>query len=205
MYKIAVFVSGRGSNLKAILDRLSQIENNAEVACVISDKIECPAFELVGLKNIPTYSVSQNYDENYISYAELVQTLAKLEIDLIVLAGFLKKIPEVLLEKFEGKIINIHPALLPAFGGKGMYGLNVHKAVFNKSVQVSGATIHFVDKVYDNGKIIAQSCVDISDVNSPEEIAARVLEVEHKLLPDVVVKFSENKVVKKNNRIYTLK
>ncbi len=205
MYKIAVFVSGRGSNLKAILDRLSQIENNAEVACVISDKIECPAFELVGSKNIPTYSVSQNYDENYISYAELVKALAKLEIDLIVLAGFLKKIPEVLLEEFEGKIINIHPALLPAFGGKGMYGLNVHKAVFDKSVQVSGATIHFVDKVYDNGKIIAQSCVDISDVNSPEEIAARVLEVEHKLLPDVVVKFSENKVVKKNNRIYTLK
>ena len=204
MYKIAVFVSGRGSNLKAILDRLSQIENNAEVACVISDKIECPAFELVGSKNIPTYSVSQNYDESYISYAELVQTLAKLEIDLIVLAGFLKKIPEVLLEEFEGKIINIHPALLPAFGGKGMYGLNVHKAVFNKSCQISGATIHFVDKVYDNGKIIAQSCVDISDVNSPEEIAEKVLAIEHKLLPDVVVKLSENKVVEKNNRIYIL-
>ncbi len=204
MYKIAVFVSGRGSNLKAILNRLSQIENNAEVACVISDKIECPAFELVRSKSIPTYSVSKNNVDNFLSYTELVSILENLGIDLIVLAGFLKKIPDVLLEKFEKKIINIHPALLPAFGGKGMYGLNVHKAVFNKSCQISGATIHFVDKVYDNGKIIAQSCVDISDVSSPEEIAARVLEVEHKLLPDVVVKLSENKVVEKNNRIYIL-
>ena len=102
-------------------------------------------------------------------------------------------------------MINIHPALLPAFGGKGMYGLNVHRAVFNKSAQISGATIHFVDKVYDNGKIIAQKSVDIGDVNSPDEIASRVLEIEHQLLPEVVVKFSENKVVEKNNRIYILK
>jgi folate-dependent phosphoribosylglycinamide formyltransferase PurN len=85
-----------------------------------------------------------------------------------------------------------------------MYGLNVHKAIFEKSVQISGATIHFVDKIYDNGKIIAQECVDISEVNSPEEIAAHVLKVEHKLLPMVIGKFSEEKVIEKNNRIYIL-
>ncbi|MDA3862124.1 MAG: phosphoribosylglycinamide formyltransferase [Melioribacteraceae bacterium] len=204
MYKIAVFVSGRGSNLKAILDRLSQFESTAEVVCVISDKIECSAFKIVESKNIPTYTVSQNDEKGFISYAKILLLLEDLDIDLIVLAGYLKKIPNILIEKFEKKIINIHPALLPAFGGKGMYGLNVHKAVFDKSVQVSGATIHFVDKVYDNGKIIAQKSIDISDVDSPEQIAERVLEIEHQLLPEVVLKFSENKVVEKNNRIYLL-
>ncbi len=202
MYKIAVFVSGRGSNLKAIIDRLAQTEKNAEVVCVVSDKLDCPAFKIVESKQIPTYSVSQNEDENFLSYTKLVSILENLEIDLIVLAGFLKKIPTVLLDSFEKKIINIHPALLPAFGGKGMYGLNVHKAVFEKSVQITGATIHYVDKIYDNGKIIAQKSVDISRVESPEDIASLVLEIEHELLPEVIVKFSEKKIIEKNNRIY---
>ncbi len=202
MYKIAVFVSGRGSNLKAIIDRLAQTEKNAEVVCVVSDKLDCPAFKIVESKQIPTYSVSQNENENFLSYTKLVSILENLEIDLIVLAGFLKKIPNILIDSFEKKIINIHPALLPAFGGKGMYGLNVHKAVFEKSVQITGATIHYVDKIYDNGKIIAQKSVDISRVESPEDIASLVLEIEHELLPEVIVKFSEKKIIEKNNRIY---
>jgi folate-dependent phosphoribosylglycinamide formyltransferase PurN len=92
--------------------------------------------------------------------------------------------------------------LLPSFGGKGMYGINVHKAVFNSSVKISGATVHFVDKIYDHGKIIDQRKVDISDVKTPEEIAARVLKIEHELLPYVVEKFSENKIIIKDNRVY---
>ncbi len=202
MYKIAVFVSGRGSNLKAIIDRLAQTGENAEVVCVVSDKLDCPAFKIVESKQIPTYSVSQNEGESFLSYTKLVSILENLEIDLIVLAGFLKKIPNILIDSFEKKIINIHPALLPAFGGKGMYGLNVHKAVFEKSVQISGATIHYVDKIYDNGKIIAQKSVDISRVESPEDVALLVLEIEHELLPEVIVKFSEKKIIEKNNRIY---
>lgn len=204
MYKIAVFVSGRGSNLKAILNSVSQSKNAIQVGCVISDKIECPAFEIAKNNEIQTYSVSQIEQNGYQTYSEIYSIIEKLEIDLIVLAGFLKKIPDILIEKFENKIINIHPALLPSFGGKGMFGIKVHQAVFDKSVQVSGATVHFVDKIYDNGKIIAQESVDISNVNSPEEIAEKVLKIEHKLLPQIILKFSEGKVIEKNNRIYIL-
>lgn len=204
MYKIAVFVSGRGSNLKAILNSIAQTEVKIEIVCVISDKIECPAFEIAENYRIQTYSVSQSEKKDFVLYSEVVSILKKMGTDLIVLAGFLKKIPDVLIENYEKKIINIHPALLPSFGGKGMYGLNVHKAVFEKSVQISGATVHFVDKIYDNGKIIAQECVDISDANSPEEVAVKVLKVEHILLPKVIIKFADNKVIEKNNRIYLL-
>ena len=204
MYKIAVFVSGRGSNLKAILDSFPRDEKKIEVACVVSDKIDCLAFEIAHINNIKTYSVSNVEKENYLVYSELIENLGNLKIDLIVLAGYLKKIPDKLIEQFEKKIINIHPALLPSFGGKGMYGINVHKAVFEKSAQIAGATIHFVDKIYDNGKIIAQESVSISDVNTPEEIADRVLKIEHKLLPLVIGKFSESKVIEKNNRVYLL-
>ena len=132
----------------------------------------------------------------------LLEILQNIETELIVLAGFLKKIPDILIEAFTDRIINIHPALLPSFGGKGMFGINVHKAVFQKSAQLSGATVHFVDKIYDNGKIIAQESVDISDVYSPEEIAERVLKVEHSLLPKVIKKFSEKKVIEKNTFFY---
>ena len=136
------------------------------------------------------------------SYTKLIEELLKLNIDLIVLAGFLKKIPIELIKAFKNKIINIHPALLPSFGGKGMYGMNVHHAVFNSSAKVSGPTVHFVDEIYDNGKIIGQRAVDISDVKTPEEIAERVLKVEHKLLPEIIKLFVENKIRITENRIF---
>lgn len=199
MYKIAVFVSGRGSNLKAIL---STIPTSIKVAGVISDKLDCSAFDIADQYEISTFSVSDKSKSGYLHYEELLNVFEDLEIDLVVLAGFLKKIPESLIDRYEGKIINIHPALLPSFGGKGMYGMNVHRAVFDRSCQVSGATIHFVDKVYDNGKIIAQEAVDISDVQSPEEISARVLEIEHKILPEVIQKFAQNKIVVKDKRVF---
>lgn len=198
MYKIAVLVSGRGSNLRAILNTIS---NNISVAGIVSDKIDCPAFAIADQYNIPKFSVAEKSKSGYLDYEELLRIFSEFEIDLIVLAGFLKKIPDKVIDEYEGRIINIHPALLPSFGGKGMYGINVHRAVFNRSCQVSGATIHFVDKIYDNGKIIAQEIVDISDVQSPEEIAERVLKVEHKILPEVIEKFAQNKVIVKGNRV----
>lgn len=201
MLKIAVFVSGRGSNLKAILNAVSNKEISVNIEAIVSDKIDCPAFEIANDYSIPVYSVKNEKSDGFHSYPELISIFENIDIQLIVLAGFLKKIPDELIDKYPNKIINIHPALLPSFGGKGMYGLNVHKAVFEKSAQVSGPTIHFVDKIYDNGKIIAQQAVDISDVEKPEEIAAKVLEVEHKLLPFVVGKFADNKVKIKNNRV----
>jgi len=202
MYNIAVFVSGRGSNLKFIIDYLVIEKEIVEVKGVFSNKIDCSAFKIAEENNISTYAVSLKKKDKYISYSKLPMFLAQLKIDLIVLAGFLKKIPDELIDLYKDKIINIHPALLPSFGGKGMYGMNVHQAVFDKSCQVSGATIHFVDKIYDNGKIIAQKSVDISGVESPEQIAERVLKVEHQLLPFTIQKFAEGKVTINNNRVF---
>ncbi|MCB0747348.1 MAG: phosphoribosylglycinamide formyltransferase [Ignavibacteriae bacterium] len=189
MLKLAVFVSGRGSNLAAIVAKIKSGYLSAKVCMVVSNKKECKAFEICIDEKIPTYVVDTND-----SYEDLIEILDNENIELIVLAGFLKKIPINLIQRFKNKIINIHPALLPAFGGKGMYGLNVHNAVLKSSSKVSGATIHFVDEIYDNGKIIEQREVDISDVKTAEEIAAKVLKVEHELLPDVIKKFAENKI-----------
>ena len=196
--KIAVFVSGRGSNLKAILDS-QDLKNLVEVVCVVSDKIDCMAFQTAANYKIRTITVG--HKDSMISFSELVNVLTELKTDLIVLAGFLKLIPADFISSFKNKIINIHPALLPSFGGKGMYGSNVHNAVFDSSAKVSGATVHFVDDSYDTGKIISQSCVNISDVNSPEEIAERVLKIEHKLLPEVIKAFAEGKIKTVNNRV----
>ena len=196
--KIAVFVSGRGSNLQAILDSQKEYKT-VEVKAVISDKISCPAFQIADKYSIPAFSLGDK--EGCTGNNELPGLLSKLEIEFIVLAGFLKLIPNEVIKRYSKKIINIHPALLPSFGGKGMYGMNVHKAVFESSAKVSGVTIHFVDETYDTGKIIAQRCVDISDVKSAEEIAERVLKAEHELLPYVVNKFAEGNVKFVDNRV----
>jgi phosphoribosylglycinamide formyltransferase 1 len=202
MLNIAAFVSGRGSNLKSVFDKVSKEKIN--LCAVISDNKECLAVNFASQNNIPVFFVSVKEKDGFIGYPELIEILKGYSVELILLAGFLKKISDEFVDAFEGKIINIHPALLPAFGGKGMYGKNVHEAVYNSSAKVSGASIHFVDKVYDNGKIIAQRSVDISDVKNPEEIASRVLEIEHKLFPFVVDKFADNKIVIKNNRVIIL-
>lgn len=200
--KVAIFVSGRGSNLKAILDSY-ELKNLVNVAAVLSDKPDCAAFNIANQYNIKTYTVGEG--EKKLKSDEVVAVLNELNIELIILAGYLKIIPSELIDNFENRIINIHPALLPSFGGKGMYGMNVHRAVFNSSAKVSGVTVHIVDKLYDNGKIIAQQCVDISDVKSPEEIAERVLKIEHNILPAVVKAFAENKIRFGDNRVVILK
>lgn len=201
MLKLAVFVSGRGSNLKSIVEKIENGKLNAQVLAVVSNKSDCPALIFAEEKSIKTFVISSVQKEETISYDELDEHFKQLQIDLIVLAGFLKKIPDNFVEKYENKIINIHPALLPSFGGKGMYGINVHKAVYESSAKVSGATIHFVNKVYDEGKIIAQRCVDIADAASPEEIAERVLKIEHQLLPEVIQLFAEGKIKIINQRV----
>jgi phosphoribosylglycinamide formyltransferase 1 len=195
---IAVFVSGRGSNLRAILDS-PELEKLVRVRAVFSDKLDCPAFKIAETKSIPVYSLGKK--DGCLPYAELNRKLKESETELVVLAGFLKLIPEDVVDEYQSRIINIHPALLPSFGGTGMYGMNVHNAVYKSSAKVSGATVHFVDKTFDTGKIIAQRCVDISDVQSPEEIAERVLKIEHALLPYVIQKIAEDKVRRIDERV----
>jgi formyltetrahydrofolate-dependent phosphoribosylglycinamide formyltransferase len=202
MYNIALFVSGRGSNLKAVFSDISN--EDIRVCAVISDKKECGALEFARENGIPVFTVTVSGAPGTLNYNQLIIRLINARVDLLVLAGFLKKLPDELIDEFEGRIINIHPALLPSHGGKGMYGINVHKAVFDSSAKVSGASVHFVDKIYDHGMIIAQQTVDISDAKSPEEIAARVLEIEHQLLPLVVRKFAHNKIIRNNNSITIL-
>ena len=201
MLKVAVFVSGRGSNLRAIL-KFHKLRKLIKVQAVFSNKVTCPAFKIAEEYSLSNFVVGK--EENSISYNNLSEFLKSLEIDLVVLAGFLKMIPNDMIVDFRNRIINIHPALLPSFGGKRMYGINVHKAVYNSSAQVSGVTVHFVDEKYDTGKIIAQRCIDISDVGSPEEISERVLAVEHELLPYVIEKFALNKIVVGNDRVKVL-
>jgi len=199
--RVAVFVSGRGSNLEAILNS-PKLKKLVIVKAVISDKAECPAFEYAKKNSIDTYNVGKQ--ENFIQYSDLAEFLKSLDIGLIVLAGFLKMIPETVIKNFNNRIINIHPALLPSFGGKGMYGMNVHKAVYNSGAKVSGATVHFINEAYDEGRIIAQKKVDISDVKFPEQIAERVLKIEHELLPFVIEKIARNKIAVEKNRIILL-
>ena len=201
MLKVALFGSGRGSNLRAILNS-SKLHNLIKVQAVISNKATCPAFKIAEEFSINQYVVGN--EKKSISYNNLSKFLKSLEIDLVVLAGFLKMIPDDMIVDFRNRIINIHPALLPSFGGKGMYGMNVHKAVYNSSAQVSGVTVHFVNETYDTGKIIAQRCIDISDIGSPEEISERVLAVEHELLPYVIEKFALNKIIVGDDRVKVL-
>lgn len=198
MLRLAVFVSGRGSNLKAILEH-SELKNLIKIAVVFSDKVECGAFEIARKYGIETKVIGKG--DNKISSENLLGFLKNYNLDLIVLAGYLKLVPVDVVKEFENRIINIHPALLPSFGGKGMYGMNVHNSVFNSSAKVSGATVHFVNTEYDKGKIIAQRCVDISDVNSPEEIADRVLKIEHQILPEVIKAFAEKRIFIQDNRV----
>lgn len=198
MFRISVFVSGRGSNLNTILKETSK-DKNLEINAVFSNKSTCPAFEIADENGIPKYVIGNTQDS--VSFDEVSALLEKIGTDLIVLAGFLKKIPDVLVDKYENRIISIHPALLPSFGGKGMYGMNVHRAVFDSTAKVSGATVHFVNKVFDAGSIIAQKCVDISEVDYPEEIAEKVIKVEHSILPYVIRKIYEGKVYVENKRV----
>ena len=196
MFNIAVFASGRGSNFKSVFENTSK--EKIRICALVSDIKDCGAVEFAIQNEIPVFLVSSKNQTGFFNYQELILQLKKIPVDLIVLAGFLKMIPGFFIDEFEEKIINIHPALLPDFGGKGMYGMNVHKAVFESAAKVSGATVHFVDKIYDHGKIIAQKSIDITDLNSPEEIAERVLKIEHEILPFVVEEFADQKIIINN-------
>lgn len=178
--RVAVCVSGRGSNLEALLTALAS-DPVAVVALVLSHRADAPALERARARGIPAVSLRHHDDP-----AEWLGLLERHAIELVVLAGYLKLVPEPVVRRYEGRIINIHPALLPDFGGPGMYGARVHRAVLAAGVPVSGATVHVVTAEYDRGPILAQARVPVRPGDTPETLAARVLEVEHQLLPAVV-------------------
>lgn len=185
--RIVVLVSGGGTNLQAIIDECKpggSIENG-EVVAVVSSALGVKALERATKHQIPTAVVQPKDYANRECFDEaLTQILLTYQADLIVLAGYLVQVPKLLLDKFDGPVINIHPALIPSFCGKGMYGLKVHEAVLRKGVQVTGATVHFVDAELDTGPIIAQLPVPVRIGDTPEILQKRVMEMaEWEILP----------------------
>lgn len=186
-----MFASGSGSNFQAIIDSIEKGEIEAQVSGLIASRPGIGAIERAISHNIPHYILPDKRSDNTFSKV-LLSKLKEWNPDLIVLAGFLKKIPTEVIEKYRNKIINIHPSLLPKFGGKGFYGINVHKAVVDAGETESGCTVHFVNEHYDKGDIIKQTKVVVSDDDTPESLAQKVLKEEHKLLPNVIAEILNN-------------
>lgn len=192
MKKLVIFASGSGSNFQAIIDGIENGEINAQISGLISDRIASGASIRAKNHQIPFLEVTKKNPDQFLNIVS--EQLAQWEPDLIVLAGFLRKVPDEIVNRYSGKIINIHPSLLPKYGGKGFYGLRVHEAVLESGDLITGCTVHFVNEEYDRGDIIMQQRVDVLENDTPEELAARVLKAEHQLLPAVI-----NKLLKQLN------
>ena len=179
---IAIFATGTGSNAGKLMEHMAE-RSDISVALVLSNKENAPVLDLARSFDVPVKYVSR---ADFNVPEKMVQLMQSLEIDLSVLAGFLLKLPDDLVKAFPQKIVNIHPSLLPKFGGKGMYGMNVHQAVVDAGETESGITIHFVNEVYDDGEIIFQAQIALLPEDTPSEVQKKVLKLEHLHFPRVV-------------------
>lgn len=198
MLKVAVMVSGGGTNLQAIIDAVeSERITNTELTAVISNNKGAYALERAKKAGIRDIVVSpKDYETRQEFNRALLETVDALEVDLIVLAGYLVVLPPEMIEKYENRIINIHPSLIPAFCGKGYYGLKVHEAALERGVKVAGATVHFVDAGTDTGPIILQKAVVVENGDTPKILQQRVMEqAEWILLPEAIDMIANNRVV----------
>lgn len=186
--KIALFASGSGSNVERIA-RYFQSDTAVHIAAVFCNNPQAGVLQRAENLQIPTFI----FDKNEFIEGKVLTQLQELEVDWIVLAGFLWKIPATIIAHFSHKIINIHPALLPKYGGKGMYGMHVHQAVLQNKEATTGITIHFVNEQYDEGAIIFQASTHISDCTTPEDIAAKVHTLEYEHFPVVIENLIKNK------------
>lgn len=189
MKNIVVFASGSGTNFQSIIDAINRGEINANISGLITNKNGIGALKKAENNNIPTRIISP---ENYIAEEdfanELSVQLQEWKTDLIALAGYLKKIPSSIIQEYENRILNIHPSLLPKFGGKGFYGMNVHRAVIEANEKESGCSVHIVTDEFDQGPVIAQTKVEVKKNDSPQELADRILKEEHLLYPKAIQK-----------------
>jgi len=193
---IAVFASHGGSDLQAIIDGCKNKKINAKVVVVISNNGDSMALQRAKNENIPSYHMSaKKYGCEEALAQEILAVLSKYDVDMIFLAGYMRMLHVSVLKKYNNRIFNIHPALLPKFGGKGMYGMNVHNAVINAGETETGVTIHRVNAEYDSGEIVAQTKVSVIENDTPEILAARVLEREHEFLVEVISDISEGKII----------
>ena len=200
--KIAVFVSGGGTNLQAIIDKIASGEiRNVEISEVIASNDSAFAIERAKKAGIPSTVISKKllgdaYDDTTLA------ELNRLGVDLVVLAGFLSMLGPKTVEAYSNRIINIHPALIPAFCGKGMYGIRPHEAVLAKGVKISGATVHFVNEHYDEGPIILQKAVDVLPDDTPETLQKRIMkECEQVILPKAIQLIADGKIEVVNNLV----
>lgn len=200
--KIGVLISGSGTNLQALIDNVKKGLINGEIAIVISDKKGAFGIERARKHGIKSIEIDKKEcaDKN-VFMKSIMDELEKHQVELVVLAGFLSILSEDFIERFRNRIINIHPSLIPAFCGKGYYGQRVHKAALDYGVKVSGATVHFVDEGADTGPIILQEAVKVEEDDTPESLAARILKVEHKLLPEAVRLYCEGRLVIEGRKV----
>ncbi|MCB0644194.1 MAG: phosphoribosylglycinamide formyltransferase [Phaeodactylibacter sp.] len=186
---IAIFASGRGSNAKTIIEYF-QDHPSIEVSLVISNKIQAPVLEMARSKGVSTLLIDR---QGFYNGQSLLQVLDEFQIHLIILAGFLWLVPGYLIQAYPERILNIHPALLPKYGGKGMYGRHVHEAVKAAGERHSGITIHLVDEEYDRGKILFQTTCALTESDTPETIAQKIHKLEHEYFPLVIQQFIEER------------
>jgi phosphoribosylglycinamide formyltransferase-1 len=200
--RIGVLVSGGGSNLQSLIDATRQQKMNAEIGLVISNKPGVYALERAARHQIPALVIDNRHYASVFDFSQaILQCLIEYQIDLICLAGFLRILDRCVTEKFANRILNIHPALLPAFGGKGMYGHHVHEAVLASGAKFSGATVHLVIPETDAGPIIAQDIVAVDDQDTPESLAAKVLTVEHRIYPQALQLVLTDRIVIEGLRV----
>lgn len=202
---ITVFASGRGSNFQAILNAIETGFIPARINLLLSNKSDAGALDIARAKNIPTKHLSQKMFETEEKFAQsMLDVLSEYKTELIALAGYLKKIPDQVIDRYRNKIVNIHPALLPSFGGAGMYGHHVHEAVIASGVKISGATVHLVDENYDCGPILMQKTVDVNYNDTPDSIAVKVLKIEHKIFPLAIKAFAEGRVKIEGRKVWIM-
>ena len=195
MKKIAVFISGGGTDLQSLIDSVH--EKSGEIRLVVSSRGDAYGLERAKIKGIETMVLPKgDYD------SALLEELKKREVEWIVLAGFLKILSPELIRHYPRHIVNIHPSLIPAFSGPGFYGMRVHEAVYRAGVKWTGATVHFVSEVVDGGAILLQEVVPVLEADGPEEIAGKVLEVEHRILPATVKACLEDRVFWQGERAF---
>lgn len=185
MHNLVFFASGSGTNFQSVIDAIESGQIEAQITGLVTNRPEAGAIKRAQKHGIPTFVIDSNASD---FEQKLLDLLSELNPDLIVLAGYLKKIPTVIINTYSGRVINIHPSLLPKYGGKGYYGMNVHRAVIENKEDVSGCTVHFVDEIYDNGQIIKQIEVPVSSKDTPESLAEKILHREHELLPNTIHK-----------------
>jgi phosphoribosylglycinamide formyltransferase 1 len=202
LLNIAIFASGRGSNFEALYHGLAERHIDARIVGVISNNSDAGALTLARSFNIPAYHLSRRqFADDNAFVARQLELLASMNTDLIVLAGYMKIIDAAVIERYQNRIMNIHPALLPKFGGKGMYGHFVHEAVMNAGETESGATVHLVTDEYDRGPILLQKHVAIDPGDTPETLARKVLALEHTMLAEAVALFASHAVTVEDHRV----